>query len=330
MQSEWEIIEYLRRRAVRSRGVLVGIGDDAAVLAGDTGQDWVVTTDLLIEDVHFLRQAQPARAVGHKGMARSLSDIAAMAAVPRYALIALAVPPEVPTRWVKEFFAGALALARRHRVALAGGDLSRSGRIIADVQILGSVEKGRALRRRGARPGDAIFVSGELGRARLGLAVVRARLAEEESALRRAVRAQFYPEPRVRLARALRRFPVTAMIDVSDGLSSDLHHLCAASSVGARLEAAAIPATSIPARVAQRLGVAPLELALHGGEDYELLFTLPAKAAKRLPRHLDGVSLHRIGAIVRGRTIVLVDAEGRRKPLAARGWDHFARPSSAR
>ncbi|MFQ5926784.1 MAG: thiamine-phosphate kinase [Terriglobia bacterium] len=325
MQSEWEIIEYLRRRVGRGRGVRVGIGDDAAVLEGERDKDWVVTTDLMIEDVHFLRQAQPPRAVGHKGVARALSDIAAMGAVPRYALIALAVPPELPTRWVKEFFAGALRLARRYRVALAGGDLSRAGRIIVDVQVLGKVEKGKAIRRRGARPGDAIFVSGELGLARLGLAVLRARLAEEEAMLRRAVRAHFYPEPRLRLGRALRRFPVSAMIDVSDGLSSDLHQLCLASRVGARLAAAQIPVARIASRLAEQLGVASLELALHGGEEYELLFTLPARAAQRLPRRLAGVALHRIGTILRGRTIVLVDAEGRRKPLAARGWDHFAR-----
>ncbi|MFQ5817995.1 MAG: thiamine-phosphate kinase [Terriglobia bacterium] len=324
MLSEWEIIDYLRRRARRGRGVRVGIGDDAAVLAGSGREDWVVTTDLMIEDVHFLREAQPARAVGHKAVARSLSDVAAMAAVARYALIALAVPPELPARWVKQFFSGALALARRHRVALAGGDLSRSGRIIADVQVLGTVEKGKAIRRAGAKAGDAIFVSGELGLARLGLAVLRARLAEEEAVVRRAVRAHFYPQPRLRLARTLRRFPVSAMIDVSDGLSSDLYQLCLASRVGARLETAQIPATRIASRVAEELGVTPLELALHGGEDYELLFTLPARAARRLPRRLGGVVLQRIGTIQRGRKIVLVDAEGRRKPLAARGWEHFA------
>lgn len=325
MQSEWDIIEYVRRRAGRSRSVRVGIGDDAAVLAGDARQDWVVTTDLMIEDVHFLRQVQPPRAVGHKAVARSLSDMAAMAAVPRYALIALAVPPELPTQWVKEFFAGALALARRHRVVLAGGDLARSGRIIVDVPILGKVEKGKAIRRKGAQPGDVVFVSGELGRARLGLAVLRARVGEEDAVVRAAVRAHFYPQPRLALARALRRYPVTAMIDVSDGLSSDLHHLCAASRVGARLEAPRIPAMRISSRLAQQLGVSALELALHGGEDYELLFTVPARAAGRLPRRLAGVRLHRIGEILRGHAMVLVDGEGRKRPLVARGWDHFAR-----
>lgn len=325
MESEWEIINYLKRRAGRGRGVRVGIGDDAAVVEADPARDWVVTTDLMIEDVHFLRQAQPPRAVGHKALARSLSDIAAMAAEPRYALISLALPPGLATRWLKEFFAGALGLARRHRVALAGGDLSRSGRIIADVQVLGTVETGKAIRRHGARAGDAIFVSGALGLARLGLAVLRARLRETEAVLRRAVRAHFYPEPRLQLARALRRFPLTALIDVSDGLSTDLHHLCAASHVGARVEAARIPLAPLPLRVAERLRVAPLELALDGGEDYELLFTLPEAAARWLPRRLAGVPLHRIGSIVRGREVILVGAEGRKKPLAPRGWDHFGR-----
>ncbi len=325
MESEWEIIDYLRRRAGRGAGVRVGIGDDAAVLAGEKRTDWVVTTDLMIEDVHFLRQMQPPRAVGHKALARSLSDIAAMGGVPRYALVALAVPPELASRWVKQFFDGALALARRFRVRLAGGDLSRAGRIIADVQVLGTVEKGKAFLRSGARAGDALFVSGELGLARLGLAVLRTHLGGDEAVLRRAVRAHFYPEPRVALARALQRFPVSAVIDVSDGLSTDLFHLCRASRAGARLEAARIPLPPIPPRVAERLRVVPLELALHGGEDYELLFTLPEPAARRLPPRLAGVTLQRIGRIERGRALLVVDAEGRKKPLAPRGWEHFAR-----
>jgi len=325
VESEWEIIDYLRRRAGRGGGVRVGIGDDAAVLAGEGRTDWVVTTDLMIEDVHFLRQMQPPRAVGHKALARSLSDIAAMGGVPRYALVALAVPPELASRWVKQFFDGALALARRHRVRLAGGDLSRAGRVIADVQVLGTVEKGKAFLRAGARAGDALFVSGELGLARLGLAVLRTHLGGDEAVLRRAVRAHFYPEPRVALGRALRRFPVSALIDVSDGLSTDLFHLCRASRVGARLAAARIPLPQIPPRVAERLRVVPLELALHGGEDYELLFTLPEAAARRLPARLAGVGLQRIGRIERGRTLLLEDAEGRKKPLVPRGWEHFAR-----
>ncbi len=337
MQSEWELIRALQRRARRGRGVRVGIGDDAAVLAGTARHDWVVTTDLLVENVHFLREAQPARALGYRALARSLSDIAAMAAVPRYALVALAVPPELATSWAREFFAGLLGLARRYRVALAGGDLSAAERIVADVQVLGIVEKGQAVARHGARPGEQVFVSGELGTSRLGLEVLRAGLKSVSPPLKRAVRAHLYPQPRLHLARALRRrFLLTAMIDVSDGLSTDLDHLCQASGVGAVLYAAQIPAVRLPRRrrglpepVARRLGVSELELALHGGEDYELLFTLPASAAAHVPVRLAGVRLHHIGRVVRGRKIMLVDAQGRAQRLFPGGWDHFARTKGA-
>jgi len=341
-QSEWELIRALQRRARPVPGVRVGIGDDAAVLAGTARHDWVVTTDLLVENVHFLRQAQPARALGYRALARSLSDIAAMAAVPRYALVALAVPPELATSWAREFFAGLLGLARRHKVALAGGDLSAAERIIADVQVLGIVEKGQAVARHGARPGEQIFVSGALGASRLGLEVIRAGLSSVWPPLKRAVRAHLYPQPRLRLARALRRrFPLTAMIDVSDGLSTDLDHLCQASGVGAVIYAAQIPAVRLPLPIARRLSVSGLELALHGGEDYELLFTLPASAARRLkalrrraathlPARLAGVRLHHIGHVVRGRKIMLVDAQGRARQLFPGGWDHFARTKRAR
>lgn len=330
MQSEWELIRELQRRLRRGRGVRVGIGDDAAVLTGTGRHDWVVTTDLMIENVHFLRQVQTPRAVGYRALARSLSDIAAMAAVPRYVLVALAVPPELDTGWVREFFAGLLALARRYKLALAGGDLSAAERIFADVQVLGMVEKGRAVKRRGARPGEQIFVSGELGASRLGLEVIRAGMNSVSVPLKRAVRAHLYPQPRLRLARTLRRcFPLTAMIDVSDGLSTDLDHLCQASGVGAVLFAPQVPAVRVPAPAARRLGLSGLELALHGGEDYELLFTLPASVAARVPLCLAGVRLHHIGRVVPGRKIMLVDGEGRERRLFPGGWDHFARAERA-
>jgi len=330
MRSEWELIRELQRRVRRGRGVRVGIGDDAAVLVGTGRRDWVVTTDLMIENVHFLRQAQTARAVGYRALARALSDIAAMAAVPRYALVALAVPPALDTGWVREFFSGLLAVARRYKVALAGGDLSAAERIVADVQVLGVVEKGQAVERRGAQPGEQVFVSGELGASRLGLEVIRAGMSSLSPALKRAVRAHLYPQPRLRLARALhRRFPLTAMIDISDGLSTDLDHLCQASGVGAVLFASRLPAVRVPAAAARRLGVSGLELALHGGEDYELLFTLPAPAAARVPWRLAGVKLHHIGHIVRGRKIMLVDEQGRPQRLFPGGWDHFARAERA-
>ncbi|MFQ5723552.1 MAG: thiamine-phosphate kinase [Terriglobia bacterium] len=330
MRTEAEWVRLLGRRFPAGGAVRVGIGDDAAVVAGARGRDWVFTTDLMIENIHFRRRWQPPQAVGWKALARSLSDVAAMGAQPRYALVALAVPPGTPAGWIKNFFAGLEALARRHRVRVIGGDLSAAAHVTIDVQAFGEVEGGRAVRRRGARPGDALFVSGTLGRAQLGLACLRQRVASGRPRLQRAVRAHFYPEPRVRLARALaRRRVLTAMIDLSDGLSTDLHHLCEASGVGARVLAASLPTVRLPEPLARRFRTTPLALALHGGEDYELLFTVPARLAARLPARLYGVRLTCIGEITKGRGVSLVEADrrGRRRgrPLQPLGWDHFRR-----
>lgn len=326
MRSEAEFIRHLQEEFPAGEGVRVGIGDDAAVLEGEGRWDWVVTTDLLVEGVHFLPGAQPARAVGWKALARSLSDCAAMGARPRYALVALAFPPHTASKWVKGFFAGFGELARRHRVRLAGGDLSSAAEIVADVQVIGEVEKGRAVLRRGARPGEVIFVSGTLGLSGLGLACARRRLASEQPLLKRALEAHLLPNPRIALARALAaRRGVTAMIDLSDGLSTDLNHLCEASGVGARVFAEKIPAVKLPASLARRLATSGLELALNAGEDYELLFTLPKARAARLPNKLAGVRLAQIGEITRGRRVILVEASGRERRIAARGWDHFRR-----
>ena len=327
MRSEAELIRYLQQRFPAGGGVQVGIGDDAAVLAGDPRRDWVVTTDFLIESVHFVRGAQPARAVGWKALARSLSDIAAMGARPRYTLLALAVPVSTPTRWVKEFFAGVNALARRYQVRLVGGDLSSAPQIIVDVQVVGDVEKGRAVRRRGARPGETIWVSGTLGMSHLGLAALRHRLIPGRAMVQRAVRTHLYPQPRLRLAEWLgRRAGVSAMIDVSDGLSTDLAHLCQASRVGARIFAARVPVVKLPPSLEERLGTSGWELALDGGEDYELLFTLPRPRAARLPPKFAGVKLTAIGEITPHESgLTVVDSEGRERTLVPRGWDHFRR-----
>lgn len=323
MRSEAEIIRGLRRRFRAGGRVRVGIGDDAAVLApAPPGRDCVVTTDWLIEGVHFRRDTHPARAVGWKALARSLSDLAAMAAEPRYAIVALAAPPATSSRWVDGFFAGVKALARRHGVALVGGDLSSAPQIAVDVQALGEVERGRAVRRAGARPGDVLFVSGTLGLSHLGLAALRRGRAAE---FRRAVRFHLYPQPRLRLARALGRRRVTAMIDASDGLSTDLAHLSEASGAGARLWREKIPVVRLTLAEEKRLGVIAWELAVNGGEDYELLFTLPKRRAARLPKRLAGVKLTAIGEITRRRGLRVADAQGRERPLAVRGWDHFRR-----
>ncbi|MFQ5695670.1 MAG: thiamine-phosphate kinase [Terriglobia bacterium] len=324
MRGEARLIERLRRRFAAGGGLRVGIGDDAAVFSGEGRRDWVVTADFLVENVHFLPQ-QPARAVGWKALARSLSDTAAMGARPRYALVSLALPARTPEAWVEEFYAGLGQLARRHGVRVAGGDLSAARQIVADVQMVGEVAKGEAVLRRGARPGHLLCVSGQLGLSRLGLACLRHRVASVRPLLKRAVRAHFFPQPRVRLGRFLAARGVSAMIDLSDGLSTDLAHLCKASRVGARLYAGKIPALKLPPAVARRFRTTALELALDGGEDYELLFALPKARARRLPKKLGGIPLTVVGEITRERRMVLVDSNGRERKLEARGWEHFPR-----
>ncbi|HXE75057.1 MAG TPA: thiamine-phosphate kinase [Candidatus Xenobia bacterium] len=324
MRGEAEIVRFLAERFRAGGAVRVGIGDDAAVLAGEARRDWVLTTDLLVENVHFVRAWQPARAVGWKALARSLSDVAAMGARPVAALVALALPADTPTAWVKEFFRGVDVLARRFDVRVIGGDLSSASQIVADVQALGEVKKGRALLRRGARPGDILFVSGSLGLSQLGLLHLRSGGKSTQPLLKRALRAHLYPWPRITLARALQRYRPTAMIDLSDGLSTDLHHLCEASRVGACVFAPRLPAVDLSAPLARRLHTTAMELALNGGEDYQLLFTLPP-SRQHLPEELEGVRLTAIGEITPDPRVVLVDSAGRAERLPSRGWDHFRR-----
>jgi len=288
---EIELVRRIQAWVPRAgRGVLLGIGDDCAVFRPPGArEDLLFTTDLLIEGVHFLREAHPASAVGWRTLARGLSDIAAMGGRPRFCLVSLALAEWADRRWVDGFYRGLLKLAWREGVALVGGDLSHAERVMCDVVVCGGAPKGKWLRRDGARPGDGIYVSGELGASALGLRTRRGR----------AWRLHLKPEPRLELGRLLRtRFHATAAMDLSDGLSLDLHRLCLASRVAAELD-------QVP--VFPR---ATLEDALHGGEDYELLFTLPCETD----------AFPRLGTIVPGKPGAVRLAG---EPLEPRGYDHF-------
>ncbi|MEZ5354680.1 MAG: thiamine-phosphate kinase [Bryobacteraceae bacterium] len=238
----------------------------------------LVTTDFLIEDVHFL-QAHPAPRIGHRALARGLSDIAAMGGTPRWCLVSLALAPWATDAWVKGFYKGLLDLAARHKTQLVGGDLSRSNRVTADIVVLGAAPRGHVLLRSGAKPGDAIYVSGVLGGS------------------------PDLPEPRLALGRSLRG-RATACMDISDGLSIDLHRLCLESGVAAAVDR--------PLPIAHG---ASLEQALHAGEDYELLFTSPHRIASRR-----ALPITRIGTIVDGPSGAMTLFG---EPLAPAGWDHF-------
>ena len=414
-ESELGLLGEIRRRAragaARSAGLVLGIGDDCALLRLPPGEEIAVTTDLTIDGRHFRLDSHPPQAVGHRALARGLSDLAAMGARPVAAFVSLGLPLELTTRmrgrpsWMDRFYEGLFALALEFRTPLAGGDLAQSPVALADIVLVGAVPSRMALRRSGAHAGDAIYVTGALGASAAGLALLlssqfpvrnsqkkpkratsSARINAEnasghdfsltESAslkIRRALQlaeklaaprenasgrdfspaeiaarkgfgalapevfrarsnrpaasyelrtvhceleSHLYPQPRIAQGLWLRRRALaTAAIDISDGLSTDLAHLCQESSLSAVIDAGAIPVAS----------GATMDQALHGGEDYELLFTAPPAA--RVPRSIAGVPVTRIGQMVRPRAgrpqIALVTATGS-QPLEPRGWQHFA------
>jgi len=323
MTSELQLIERVRRKFPSAgKGLRVGIGDDSAVLKPRTDAEWVVTTDAFLENIHFLRKAHPPRDVGYKALARATSDIAAMGARPRYFLMSLGLPPLCTGAWLDGFLDGMASAARRFGLTLAGGDTTSYLKILVNLTVIGEIEQGRAILRSGARPGDLICVSGTLGEAELGWRLVQAGLHKKKRYGKLLIK-HFHPEPRLELGRWLvANRCATSMIDTSDGLSTDLRHICDASGVGARLFEEKIPVVDVPLEL-QRAGLDPLQLALHGGEDYELLFTIPKEMAARLPKKIGGVAVTVIGEIARGNKMVLADALGQNKAFKPGGWDSF-------
>ena len=308
---------YAGKRTIPGRpGILTGIGDDCAILRIRPGSDSLVTTDFSIEGIHFRRDWHPPDSVGHRCLARGLSDIAAMGGRPDAAFLSLALPRNLPQSWVERFLRGLLALAEVHGVTLAGGDTAESpSGVLADIIVVGSLRKGTALLRSGARPGDRIFVTGELGGS--AAAVERMQSKPKKKLNPQDYQRHFYPEPRIELGRTLREKGLaTAMIDTSDGLSTDLAHICEESHVGAELDAELIPR----ARVCNPAREVDLDLALHGGEDYELLFT--AAPGKRIPAKIAGVAVTQIGVIT-SRRKMLLRSESIAREIKPRGWEHF-------
>jgi thiamine-monophosphate kinase len=302
--SEPGFVEHLRRRIAipRGSGVILGIGDDCAIVRPrGSAEDLLYTTDMLIEGTHFRFDTHRAEDAGWKALARGLSDIAAMGGEPRFSLLSLAITSEVDTRWLDGFYRGLLKLAARAGAPLIGGDVAKTDRLMCDIVVCGAVPRGRALRRDGSRAGDAIYVSGELGVSALGLAAQRGRAWARHKR----------PEPRLALGRFLRDdVRATAAMDLSDGLSLDLHRMCTASGLQAEITRPPI------------FRGATADQALHGGEDYELLFT--ASPRTRVPDAFGGVRLTRIGTMRRGKPgRVMLDGVA----LPAAGYDHFRQRS---
>jgi len=336
ISGEREWIESLRSQYKASAGVRVGMGDDCAVLTPPRGQEVLVTTDFTLETVHFRRDWHPPESVGHRCLARGLSDLAAMGAKPLAAFLSLALPVELVQRrrgqlsWRDRFFRGFFALAEKYRVPLAGGDTAesptgsgqRSGLALADIVLLGSAPRGHALLRSGARAGDRIYVTGQLGGAVAELARLAAapRRFRGYTTMQDGAHPHLFPEPRLEVgAWLLKNRRATAAIDISDGLSTDLDHLCEESRLAAVIEAGAIPVHPL----AQNL-----DQAVHGGDDYELLFTAPPKM--RVPRRIAGVAIACIGEMRtrranRPRVVLVEELNGRtrQRPLPPGGWEHY-------
>jgi thiamine-monophosphate kinase len=313
---EFDLIERYFSRGTAREDVLIGVGDDAALLRVPPGRVLVAAADTLVAGRHFLKGA-PAESVGHQALAVNLSDLAAMGADPAWALLAVSMP-EVDEAWLREFAAGFYGLADRYGVALVGGDTVR-GPLVVTVTVLGVVEPGAALRRSGARPGDALYVSGWPGEAAAGLEALR-RDAQADAA-DPLVRRYRYAEPRLELGRALRGRASAAM-DVSDGLYGDLQKLCAASGVGARLDLGRVPVSGSLAARHDRAGCE--RFVLFGGDDYELLFTVPEAAAAGVESELGAsLPLHCIGRIEEEPGIRCV-RDGRLEAVSGGGYDHFA------
>jgi len=304
--------------------IFTGIGDDCAVLRLLPGRhsgagEVLVTTDFTLEGIHFRRDWHPPESVGHRCLARGLSDIAAMGGEPVAAFLSIALPRDLPQAWVGRFLRSLISLGEKFGVTLAGGDTAESpDGILADIIVVGTAPKGKSVLRSGARPGDRIFVSGELGGS--AAAVLRMQAKPKKKLNPRDYPRHFYPEPRLELGRILREKGLaSAMIDTSDGLSTDLAHVCEESGVGAEVDAALIPR----ARVGKPAREVDLDLALHGGEDYELLFAV--RPGKRVPSQVAGVALTHIGVITRTPLILLRNLKGIAYELEPRGWEHLRR-----
>lgn len=311
---EKSFISGIRRQVGGSSAVITGIGDDCAILRVRPRHELLVTTDFTLEDVHFRREWHQPEVVGRRCLTRGLSDIAAMGGQPLAAFLSLALPKNTPQRWADRFLRGLLDLANEFHVALAGGDTAQSAAgIQADIVVVGSIPRGKAVLRSGARVGDQIYVTGTLG----GSAAAFDRLRKGRAKVSPADYPQhFHPVPRVAVGKLLgSRGLASAMIDLSDGLSTDLAHVCDESSVGAVIEAGLIPRACVGRPAAH----VSLDLALHGGEDYELLFT----SSKNISSRIGGIPITRIGKITRSRGMRMVSQSGRRAKLAIHGWEHF-------
>jgi thiamine-monophosphate kinase len=338
--TEFEFIKRLRERATQSsqssqnNQLVAGIGDDGAIIQSSGGKDTIVAADLLVEDIDFRRSTIPAYFLGHKALTVSLSDIAAMGARPRWCMTSIGLPEDVwQTEFLESFYDGLFELARQYDVQLIGGDTSRTPeKIVIDSVLIGECSAGTAVRRSGAKAGDQIFVTGSLGGSAAGLRLIErgAHLGNqnlegtETQALDQILLRHLEPNARVGWGIVMGQERLaTSMIDISDGLSSDLNHICGESGVGSLIESSLLPIDHQVVELCGRRALDPLQLALHGGEDFELLFTVNPNDVSRLPKRVDGVGITRIGEIRALSEGVKISEGTRVWDLTPEGWKHF-------
>jgi len=344
MDRESKLVERIGRafrsgsRRTHDTALRLGIGDDAAVISSGGKNDWVLSCDAFLEGVHFLAKTHPADSVGYKSLVRATSDLAAMGATPRYFLLTLAIPASRTGVWLDKFLNGMARAASSLKIVPAGGDTTKSSVVSISITVVGEIGRARAVTRSGARPGDIIYVSGTLGRAQLGLELLLhrgikasglrgARARHSDRALPSALQPHLYPKIQLALGTWLaKRRIASAMMDISDGLSTDLARLCAASGVGAQVFPDLVPRVAVSAelsKLARGLKLDALKMALHGGEDYELLFTVSPRNVKNLRAAPGFAQLKAIGEVTRGKSVVLIDKNGTKQHLVPRGWDPF-------
>jgi thiamine-monophosphate kinase len=332
---EFNLIKLIAKEFVCGAGVEKGIGDDAAVLSLSPGARLLAASDMLVEGRHFLFDRTAPYQLGYKALAVNISDIAAMGGIPRFALFSTGWPEYVTVEYVQEFCRGVKTLAEKHQVSIVGGDTVNSPQVVVDVTILGEVMD-RAVLRKGAQPGNLLGVTGTLGDSAAGLAWLLQPKDNSGNQLRSCHKnasvvsyildRHFLPEPRVKAGLMLSALGATAMMDISDGLASEVNHICRQSETGAIIEAANIPLSPALEDAARLLGKDPLDWALYGGEDYELLAAFPREKLELIRTALAelGLSFTVIGEIIKdSKEIILVDRQGQRLPLVARGFDHF-------
>ncbi len=325
--SERELIDYIRKHCRGADNTVVkAIGDDCAVVRAGEGRVSLITTDTLVENVHYDSSWHPPRELGRKSASVNISDIAAMGGLPRFALLSLALTPDVSEQWVERFLGGFQEALQDHHVALIGGDTVKScHENMISVTVIGETEADRVLYRSGAKPGDIVWVSGPLGEAAAGLALCRKGLAAD-ARFARLIKAHLDPDPQVQLGRVLSASGmVHAMMDISDGLATDLAHICEESGAGAEVISLAVPVAEDTVRAAAVCHASTMDWALKGGEDYQLLFTCGenhSEALMKLVEEETGRRIYPVARIVKGAGVTLY-AEGEPIDITYQGYEHF-------